>query len=206
MKTGALLAALLTASSAIAQDAEILSSFDYARVEIGGALNMRDGPSTESDRISRIESGEVVRVVTCQSRPEQDWCEVETAVGDQEGWVAARFLRPYHGADPSALEMYGLSPDERRSVERPGKLNGQLAQGGIVDLVVSLPPDALLVLDLDASSGIRLGTFGVNGEPLVQGDASSNTELVLPDGGDVLIRIADMSGNGGDWILDVRIE
>ena len=152
MKTGALLAALLTASSAIAQDAETLSSFDYARVEIDGALNMRDGLSTESDRISRLDSGQVVRVVTCQSRPEEDWCEVETAVGDKEGWVAARFLRPYFGADPAALEVYGLPAEETRKIEGPGTLRGRLAEGGSIDLVLILPPDALLVLDLTASA------------------------------------------------------
>lgn len=77
-----------------AQETDGFPGTDFVSVEIDGSLNLRAGPTTDSERLTRLDNGTLLRRVECQPGAEEDWCEVETLDGSLEGWVAVRFLRP----------------------------------------------------------------------------------------------------------------
>lgn len=63
-------------------------------------LNIRSGPSTENGIVARSFYGQRLRNLGCRTEGAERWCQVETASGDAQGWVAGRYLR--EGAPPQA--------------------------------------------------------------------------------------------------------
>lgn len=200
------LALVLLGSPVIAQDAATLDQSDFVAVAIDGSVNMRAGPTTEAERMTRLSDGTILRRVGCGAHSDEDWCEVETLDGATEGWVVARFLVPHAGADPLALSNAAFLPDEVMRMEDPGAISGVLEPGGIVDVPFTAPADSLVAVTLDAPAGIGSAVFAVDGTLLTQGDAGIEMAVVLPEGGDLVIRVVDTAGAGGNWTVGVRVD
>lgn len=62
---------------------------DDLRVVDATSVNLRAAPSTESDVVGKLTSGELVRVIGI---PDGEWVEVTLEGGGLQGFVAARFL------------------------------------------------------------------------------------------------------------------
>ncbi|ANT62425.1 hypothetical protein AYJ57_18645 [Salipiger sp. CCB-MM3] len=165
------------------------------------SLRMRGGPSTEASVIAELDPGALLRNLGCITAPEP-WCQIQSLDGARAGWVAAEYLAPFAGADPAALSSPAVPATELRDLDlRPGLIYGTLAAGGILDLVTSAPADEAVTLTLDAPGNIALAAFVRPATLLARGDAGTPVTLVMPEGGDLLIRLADRSGAGGDWQL-----
>ncbi|OWU70495.1 SH3 domain-containing protein [Marinibacterium profundimaris] len=207
----ALLFSLAMSGAALAQSGRQdpgthLPDTDFVVVRIDGSVNMRAGPTTEANRLQRVPDGTLLRRVACEAGTDESWCEVELADGSLAGWVAARFLMPWYGADPFALESAAIPSDRRIEVRGEGAYSGTLAKGEILDLMLSPPADAVVGVTLEAAASIGTTAFSQDAAPLASGRGTSELAVLLPEGGKLLIRIADMVGDGGNWKLDVAYD
>ncbi|WP_162631078.1 SH3 domain-containing protein [Meridianimarinicoccus zhengii] len=183
-----------------------LPDTDFVVVDIDGAVNMRAGPTTDADRLQRLADGTLLRRVTCEAGRDESWCEVELADGSLEGWVAARFLVAWYGADPFALESTAIPSDRRIENRGEGTYAGTLEKGEVLDLMLSPPADTVVGVTLKAAAAIGTSVFSQDAAPLASGRGTSELAVLLPEGGKLLIRIADMDGDGGNWKLDVAYD
>ncbi|WP_343503740.1 SH3 domain-containing protein [Alloyangia pacifica] len=180
------------------------SAFVY--VTSDGSLRMRGAPSTEAPVITELDPGALLRNLGCVEDP-QPWCQLQSLDGARAGWVAAGYLAPFAGADPAALSSPAVPATETAQLELRGGLTyGTLAAGGILDLITSAPADQAVTLSLEAPGNIGFAAFVRPATLLARGDAAAPITLVLPEGGDLLIRLADRSGAGGDWQLLISLE
>ena len=200
--------AVLVASGSLlwAQDATQFPETDIVAVAIDGSLNLRAGPTTESERLTRLEDGSLIRRIECLSEADEAWCEVETLDGSIEGWAAARFLRSWYGADPAALETPTLAADDRLSVEAPGRFAGTLERGKVFDLIVDVPADRQIAISVETTGGIGFTVFATDGSVIETGRDTADLSLVSLSDDNLMIRFADVSGEPGDWSLDVASE
>jgi len=67
---------------------------DYWKVSAdgGSALNLRAGPSTRYETISKLANGEVLQNRGCRLTGGERWCAIRAAHTGVAGWVAGRFL------------------------------------------------------------------------------------------------------------------
>lgn len=67
---------------------------DYWQVSANGgsALNLRAGPSTRYETISKLANGEVLQNRGCRLTGGERWCAIRAARTGVTGWVAGRFL------------------------------------------------------------------------------------------------------------------
>jgi len=67
---------------------------DYWQVSANGgsALNLRAGPSTRYETISKLANGEVLQNRGCRLTGGERWCAIRAAHTGVAGWVAGRFL------------------------------------------------------------------------------------------------------------------
>lgn len=203
-----MLLALLTvmAPPAVSQDATALQDSDFVSVRIDGSLNLRAGPTTDAERLLRLEDGTILRRIGCQPGADEAWCEVETLDGAIEGWASARFLRPWRGADPAALDSPVITFDDRLSAEAPGRFAGKIEPGQIFDIVLKVPTESEARIALEAPSGVGMAVFASDGSVIETGRGSSEFAVVLLVGGEILVRLADMAGARADWSLDVALD
>ncbi|WP_226622649.1 SH3 domain-containing protein [Alloyangia pacifica] len=202
----ALLAALPLAAPLQAQPAPVLPQTDFVYVTSEGTLRMRGAPSTEAPVITELDPGALLRNLGCVSDP-QPWCQLQSLDGARAGWVAAGYLASFAGADPAALASPDVPATEIRNMEMGGGLlYGTLPPAGILDLVTSAPADEAVTLTLDAPGNIGLAAFVRPATLLARGDAGTPVTLVLPEGGELLLRLADRSGAGGDWQLRISLD
>lgn len=200
------LALLLLAAPVAAQDAQSLNAADFVAVRIDGQLNMRAGPTTDAERLMRLANGTLLRRIECRAEADGDWCEVETIDGATEGWAAARFLVPWRGANPSALSDILVQADGVGVISGPGVVSSKLGAGEILDFRFEAPADRMVRVALEAADGIASVIFATDGSALAEGDGETGMAVVSPEGGDLIIRVADMSGTGGNWTLYVRVD
>lgn len=207
MRPAALLALLaLSAPPLAAQGQPTLPQTEFVRVATDSTLRMRGAPSTEAPVITELAPGTLLRNLGCSALPEP-WCQLQSVDGARAGWVAADYVAPFDGADPAALISPAVPATERRTLElRPGLIYGSLPPGGILDLVTDAPADVTVSLRLDGPDSIGLAAFVRPATRLAQGDAQTPLALVLPEGGELLIRLADRSGAGGDWQLILGLD
>lgn len=196
----------MMAEPSLAQSSDPWPETDFLRVSIDGALNLRAGPTTDAERVRRLPDGTLLRRIACQAGPDEDWCEVETLKGDFEGWAAVRFLRPWFGADPAALESPAVAPDERLTAEAPGRFAGRIERGGVVDLLLTIPTDRQLTIAVDTPDGIGTALFSADGSRIDANRGAAEYSVILLQGSEILVRIADMTGESGDWSLDVGLD
>lgn len=197
---------LALGSNVSAQSPVEIPSTDFAQVSISGTLNLRAGPTTEAERMTRVVDGQLLRLVACKAGADQVWCEVETLDGGIEGWAAAQFLRNWFGADPAVLESPAVAPNERVAVEAPGRFAGQLDQGEVFDLLMAVPKDGDVIITLDAPDSVGIALFSMEGSVIETARGGAEIAAVLLDSSEVLVRIADMAGAPADWGLDVRLD
>ncbi|MBE9638485.1 SH3 domain-containing protein [Salipiger mangrovisoli] len=202
-----LLASLFAAPAlAPAQEAPPLPQSSFVYVTSEGTLRLRHAPSTDAPVITELDPGALLRNLGCAAAPDP-WCQVQSLDGAQAGWVAASYLAPFAGADPAALSSPAVSATETRQLDlRAGLLFGTLAPGGIHDLITAAPPDQAVTLSLDAPGNIGIAAFVRPATLLARGDPGTPLSLVLPEGGDLLIRLVDRSGAGGDWRLSIALD
>ncbi|WP_353471764.1 SH3 domain-containing protein [Salipiger sp. H15] len=203
----ALLALVLGLPPALqAQTVPPLPETAFVFVTSGGTLRLRDAPSTTSPVLAQLEPGQLLRNLGCLAEPEP-WCQVQSLDGARAGWVAGGYLAPFAGADPAALSSPAVPATQLRELELgPGLVEGALAPGEILDLVTRAAPDEAISLRLDAPGNIALAAFVRPATLLARGDAGTPVSVVLPEGGDLLIRLADRSGAGGDWQLIITLD
>ncbi|MFC3613321.1 SH3 domain-containing protein [Lutimaribacter marinistellae] len=190
----------------LAQETDGFPETDFVSVQIDGSLNLRAGPTTDSERLARLDSGTLLRRVDCLPGPEEDWCEVETLDGSIEGWAAVRFLRPHLGADPAALESPTVAASERFEFEAPARFATSLKAGEIFDLLLTVPPERQITISIQADDTVGTAVFDEVGDLLGSGQGTTEFEVVLLSGKQVLVRFAEMAGEGGDWSLDVIVD
>ncbi len=67
---------------------------DYWKVAAGGgyALNLRAGPSTRYQPISKLRNGEVLQNRGCRLTGRERWCAIRATHSGVKGWVAGRYL------------------------------------------------------------------------------------------------------------------
>ncbi|WP_236544433.1 SH3 domain-containing protein [Roseovarius atlanticus] len=183
-----------------------LPDTDFVVINIDGSVNMRAGPTTDATRLQRLPDGTLLRRVACQAGADEPWCEVELADGSLEGWVAARFLMAWYGADPFALESAAIPSDRRIEGRGEGSYAGALEKGEILDLMLSPPADTVVGVTLEAAVSIGTTVFSQDGAALASERGTSELAVLLPEGGKLLIRIADMLGDGGNWKLVVAYD
>ncbi len=75
-----------------------------------------------------------------------------------------------------------------------------------MDASFTSPPDAVVAVTLDAPAGIGSAIFAVDGTLLTRGEAGTDMAVVLPEGGDLVIRVVDTAGAGGNWTVGVRVD
>jgi hypothetical protein len=148
----------------------------------------------------------LLRRIGCETGPSESWCEVETLDGDIEGWAAARFLRPWFGADPAALESPSVAADERLTAEAPGRFAGRVERGEFIDLLLTAPMDREVTIAVDTRDGTGTALFAADGSRIDAREGTGNYTVVPLDGTEILVRIADMAGEGGNWSLDVSLD
>ena len=190
----------------LAQETDGFPETDFVSVQIDGALNLRAGPTTDSERLTRLDNGTLLRRVECQPGAEEDWCEVETLDGSLEGWAAVRFLSPHYGADPAALESPTVAASERFEFDAPTRFATSLEAGEIFDLLLTVPPERQITIAVQADDGVGTAVFDENGELIGSGQGAVAFDVVLLSGNQVLLRFAEMAGLGGDWSLDVVLD
>ncbi|MCT4371522.1 SH3 domain-containing protein [Yangia mangrovi] len=167
---------------------------------------MRGAPTTEAPVVTELDPGALLRNLGCVADP-QPWCQLQSLDGARAGWVSAVYLAPFAGADPAALSSPSVAATETMQLElRGGLTQGTLGAGGILDLITSAPPDQAVTLSLDAPGNIGIAAFVRPATLLARGDAGAPITLVLPEGGDLLIRLADRSGAGGNWQLLISLD
>ncbi|MGG7644786.1 SH3 domain-containing protein [Rhodovulum sp. YNF3179] len=202
-----MLATLLASAAPLwGQDTPIFPETDFVSVAIDGSLNLRAGPTTGSERLTRLKDGTVLRRIDCMRAPDEDWCEVEALDGSIEGWAAARFLRPWYGADPVALESPGFAANERLSVAAPGRFAGTLSRGQVLDLIVDVPADREIAMSFETAESIGFAVFATDGSVIDTGRGTAELSVVTLSDDDLMIRFADVAGATGDWSLDVKSE
>ncbi|MAM62447.1 SH3 domain-containing protein [uncultured Maritimibacter sp.] len=160
----ALLSLLVMSGAALSQSGSqdpdtYLPDTDFVVIRADGSVNMRAGPDTDANRIQRLPDGTLMRRVACEAGADESWCEVELADGSLEGWVAARFLMPWYGADPFALESSAIPSDRRIEVRGEGAYVGTLAKGEILDLMLSAPAETVVEVALEAAASIGTTVF-----------------------------------------------
>ncbi|MCC1493737.1 SH3 domain-containing protein [Cognatishimia sp. F0-27] len=209
-----LCALLLAAASPVAAqdttlpavEAPALPDTDFVIVRIDGSLNLRTGPSADAPRLRRMARDTILRRIDCIAGSEEAWCEVETLDGALEGWAAARFLVPWRGADPAALDSPTVAPTERLEIEAPGRFAASVEGGEIFDLLLSVPQDQTIALAVDAPDGIGTAIFAPDGRRIETGQGAAAFSVVLLSGDVLLVRFVDTDGQGGMWRLDVTLE
>lgn len=198
----AFLAALMPSLASAQSVAPILVT-DFVAVSIEGSVNLRAGPTTASERLARLEDATLLRRVDCERIAEETWCEVETLDAGLEGWIAAEFLVPWFGADPAALDTPAVGADQMAEIEIPGRYGGTLGRGQIVDLLFSLEADGVIEVTVLADDGVGFALFDAEAERLLTARGASGPLSTETGRGDMLLRLADMTGRGGDWEIAV---
>lgn len=190
----------------LAQESETFPDTDFVSVRIDGSLNLRAGPTTDSERLTRVDDGTLLRRIECETGLEEDWCEVETLDGSLEGWAAVRFLRPHFGADPAALESPAVAASERFASEVPARFATSLEAGEIFDLVLTVLPEQQITIDVKADASVGTAIFDETGDLIGSGRGTVEFAVAVLSGNQILVRFAEMAGTGGDWSLEVALE
>ncbi len=202
----ALTQTLTLAAPLQAQPVAQLPQSEFVYVTSEGSLRMRGAPSTGAPVVTELDPGALLRNLGCVEDP-QPWCQLQSLDGARAGWAAAGYLAPYAGADPAALRSPAVPATETQELElRGGLVHGTLAPGGIHDLITTAPADEAVTLSLAAPGNIGIAAFVRPATLLARGDAGAPLTLILPEGGDLLIRLADRSGAGGDWQLLISLD
>lgn len=190
----------------MAQETAPLPDTDFVSVRIDGTLNLRAGPSADAERLTRLGDGTLLRRVVCQTGPEEDWCEVETLDGSIEGWAAVRFLRPHYGADPAALQSPAVAASERFASDVPARFATRLEPGEIFDLVLRVSPEQDITITIQADDSVGTAVFDGSGALIGADQGATEFAVAVLTGDQVLVRFAEMSGEGGEWSLDVAVD
>lgn len=179
----------------------------FVRVEIDGALNLRPEPSTQADRITRFADGSLLRNLGCGTYEARAWCEVETVLGGVAGWAAAEFLAPYAGADPAAL-MTPNVPADIVADAAYGRLAGAIASASIIDYRLRVAAGGLLTVEpVEQPDGTIVLLFDPEGRILAELEpADAAAVLEFGEGADVLLRLVETLGVGGDYAVNLRLD
>ncbi len=209
MKQLARLAALISIATVAAEAQTEMPWPDTPFVEVrtDSALNLRRAPSTEAERITRFADGTMLRRIDCLAIEGRHWCEVEIVGGGIAGWAAAEYLAAYYGADPAALMMPAVAADSVTDTSG-GRLAGTLPPAAIHDFRISVgAATTLSIAPVAIPSGVTVIVFGSDGQALTEltSEAAAKS-LEFLSGDQVLVRLVEMAGRGGDYDLELRID
>ena len=130
---------------------------DYWKVSAGGgyALNLRAGPSTRYEAISKLRNGEVLQNRGCRLTGGERWCAIRATHSGVTGWVAGRYL-----------------------VESAAPRSPTMAEGGPVGNGLPFDATGFVPCAADAGQPIRQCPFGV----IREGPGNAGIWVALGDG------------------------
>lgn len=99
-----------------------------------------------------------------------------------------------------------MAASERFAFDAPARFATSLEAGEIFDLLLTVPPERQITIAVEADNGIRTAVFDEVGELIGSGEGAVEFEIVLLSGNQILVRFAEMAGEGGEWSLDVSLD
>ena len=88
------------------------------------SLNLREGPSTSTTVVAKLDKGTVLNNLGCERREGRVWCDVQPLGGGPRGYAAASFLAP--PISPHGAVAYGPDDTALRAGQGQFDANGPI--------------------------------------------------------------------------------
>jgi hypothetical protein len=182
----------------------------------GHTLNLREGPTTGSGVLARLDRGTSLRNLGCRMAEGRRWCRVETTGGVAvTGWVAGAYLAERGGSETaSATSSEPVTQTER--VRFPAgatgaTLRGRLNAGDAVNYVLGARDGQFLSVTLSpADADTHFNVFVPDGGTLYEsidgGEDGNRYRGQLYMDGDHAVTVYHIWSASADYEVEVRIE
>jgi len=147
-------------------------------------LNLRSGPTTDSQVLRELLPGTVVRNLGCKRSAGQTWCEIEALDGDRiRGWGSAAYLeKPNAGlrAGQGAFDATGKVPCAQFAGQPMGQCNFGVARdgGGTATVSVTRPDGVRRALFFQDGKFVSADTSQADGYPAISSRKESDLHMI----------------------------
>ena len=103
-------------------------------------LNLRSGPTADSQVLRELLPGTVVRNLGCKRSAGQTWCEIEALDGDRiRGWGSAAYLEKPNAGLRAGQGAFQMRPAKSRALSLPDSLWASAISASLA-MVEARPP------------------------------------------------------------------
>ena len=147
-------------------------------------LNLRSGPTTDSQVLRKLLPGTVVRNHGCKDVAEQTWCEIETLNNDRiRGWGTAAYLEKPNAslrAGQGAFDATGKVPCAQFAGQPMGQCSFGVARdgGGTATVSVTRPDGLRRALFFQDGRFVSADTSQADGYPAVSSRKESDLHTI----------------------------
>ena len=152
---------------------------DFWRVNAGGGLNLRSGPSAAAEVLVMLPNGLELRNLGCRIAEGRRWCEVSTPEPAVRGWVAGEYLSEASGE--SMTQFPAMVPVDNSAGNQDRPVGGVRPEGS------AFTATGLTDCTLTRDAASRICEFGV----IREGGGNGAVTIFWPDTGTRVIFFQD---------------